>query len=97
LSVITEVAHGHIREAHRCRKDENPTFCHWNFDPTCRTFGYITTSGLGDHIAISDQPSMSHLFAYSFFELVVIENFSLAARTTKMLTLEAVGYFAYVI
>ena len=40
----------------------------------CHTVGDISTSCLESHIAISDCPSMSHLFVDTFFEFDVVEN-----------------------
>jgi len=48
----------------------------WNFDDISHTFGDISTSGLGGHIAISSCPSMSNLFMDTFFEFAVVENYA---------------------
>ena len=48
----------------------------------CHTFGVISTSGLGGHIAISGCPS-THLSVDTFCEFAVVEKFDFAARITN--------------
>ena len=55
------------------------------------TVGDISTSGLDGHIVISGYPSMSHLFADTFFEFGMVDNFVYRARITVILTSDLFG------
>ena len=78
----------------RCgRMVENPRFAVGsNFSDICHTVGYISTSGLDGHIAISGYPSMSHLFVDNFFKFGVVDNFVYRTRITVILS---IMYFVY--
>jgi len=69
---------------------ENPRFA-VGIAVTCHTVGDINTSGFDCHIAISDYPSMSHLFVDAFFDFGVVENDVYRARITVILTSDLFG------
>ena len=74
LSIIIGIIQGHYELA--VVEIREPQVSRWNFDDICHTFGDISTSGLGGHIAISSCPSMSNLFMDTFFEFAVVENYA---------------------
>jgi len=69
----------------------SPQVCRRNCSDICHTVGDVSTSGLDGHVAISGYPSMSHLFADTFFEFGVVENFVYPASITVILTSDLSG------
>jgi len=72
LSIVVAIAQGQFLRSGLGRK---PQIYRRNCNDICHTVGDRSTSGLDGHIAISDYPSMSHLFVDTFFEFGVVDNF----------------------
>ena len=75
----------------RSHPGRKPQVCRRNCNGICHTVGYISTSGLDGHIAISGCLSMSHLFVDTFFEFGMVENFVYGSRITVILTSDSFG------